>query len=391
MELIPIGEVKEKLAQDFDIAQIPYTLGKTAKVSKATLKRLEKVLPFFPESLKNFLIQYSNFRFSWSDGKINITNALGLVQNLENSYDYEVTKVNYIPLVFNQNTQLLAQLNHQELELFLLINIYVSGKYQRIVTTLDWTLEKYLKLAIEYKGIPFWEFLELDDIPSSLSFLAEQKEAYKLAFKHLFHNGSALKNNWQSIINQELSNNSNIRIKKIQFESKQLYIPTKIEMETQLGHSIHPSIAQYYQYIRNEISFNTHAENKTYASTKIIGFQELLYRDSGYVWNYLGISKRNKNKKNYYLFKVFIMQEAPIFIDLKSADSSCLYYYDYSEKELYPIQLPFDLFLYKYFQCKAVNDWERLFIGKSYLDETIINNIKIVNPDLDIDTFLEHG
>ena len=179
------------------------------------------------------------------------------------------------------------------------------------------------------------------------------------------------------------------KTKKHKRKEERLCLPTQLTIELQLNHTTNRGLAAYYSQIAEALDVSVSLKGTYYACFKILSFQELFWNKDTFLWSYMGISKRSKNKKAHYQYKAFIYKECPVFIDLKTNDLFPLYYYDFSEKELYRIQLTVETFLIKLFQCKGVDNWERLFIGKNYQDEALIERIQTVNPTLDIAPFLQ--
>ncbi len=383
-----INDEIENLKNLFDKENIEYELNPFIKVSSNTIKRFQKILPNIPATFIIFFNNFNRFNFKWSDGKISVINILHLVNLLEKNRGYtKINKQQYITLINCQNTNLICQIGTNNVNLFFSISISINGRHRNLVFPLNLPLDKYFQKAIIYRGVPFWEFLENQELwthlNTSVSFSAYIKEINNIYLKP-----KQKRKAWGSIINEELNHLNPIKIKEQLFEKRHLISPTQISIELHLGHSIHPEIANYYSEIKNSLAIRLTIKNRIYSNFKIASYRELFEEASSFFWNYIGISKRKKNKKEHYSYKVLIYKECPVFIDLKSKEKHNLYYYEHSENQLYKINLTFNQFLFKLFACRGVENWERLFIGKNYVDEDVISKIKEVNPNIDIDSFI---
>jgi len=99
-----------------------------------------------------------------------------------------------------------------------------------------------------------------------------------------------------------------------------------------------PDLIHFYKQVPQEVNIYWQ-KDQGFASFKLSSLFDLFFKKESTVWQYLAIKSRKKNKKPYYKYKVFCYEENPTFIDLTTTSHYPLYYYEYSEKEVYPHQL----------------------------------------------------
>lgn len=379
----------EALQTLFDGTNKTYQYKPYIKLSANTIRRFKKVFPNVPSTLIDFFKTYNGLFFGWSEGKVQVNNLLNVVKGLERDFYTIIHNEPYVALLETQNSKVVCKINADQVQLFFVCAFYVKTnklREQTLLYPLDLSLEAYLQKAVLYKGVSFWEFLEYPALWNTLNTSVEHA-TYLEEVQQLFSTSKKPLTDWVSLI-QRARQNPYLTINLQTFQTNALPSALQISTELYLAHHIHPAITNYYTQVKRGLELEVCTNNRFYTVLKIASYSELIESSNASVWKYLGISKRSKNKKAYYSYRVFIYKECPVFIDLTSTAPFNLYYYETSEQEVYQIQLSFNQFLSKLFACGGIENWERLFIGKNYVDQEVVDAIKLVNPELDIATFL---
>jgi len=181
-EVLPIFK---DLFDKFNKATIPFSYTSPTPISKYALRKVNKILPDLPNSLFTFFKEFNNCHFEWHSGKIKVFNLLSLVQSIKGAretlrtdgqpLDKEVAAgyypfdgisfvTHYLPIVF--------KIEEDGYQLFL------GWKKKYIPLGVD--AYTYLEKAIQFAGLPFWQFF-LDDailheigLPLSTTVLLEE-------------------------------------------------------------------------------------------------------------------------------------------------------------------------------------------------------------------------
>ncbi|MDE1206207.1 hypothetical protein [Tenacibaculum larymnensis] len=361
-----------------------------------------------PDELVQFYLAYNGLFITWfSDLDILCTGRM-FIPDLESLKKYFINtsktdlksfsifiKKGYIPLDVDAINGYVTFIKVEENAYTLIrVDIYHSE------IELGISIIKYLEIGIMSGGLYHWQnyisentynHFKKYSYDGFVEIIADKLEVKSLDYFHTkFINRDFTFSKIKSI-KLNLPENSQIKKRKENFGCSNVEV-RKAEMSIQ---NKLPSSFVNWAYNINGLEINWNFDS-SFANFKVIGIEKIfggvnhgeLKKWKNSYATYLGLD--DSHEKKYGSFYPFIFEESGHTVFKIENDEVLLYFI----KDLEPIKinLTFNQFINKLYECGGISGWQNLFINQYSKEnpeiKSLLKNIKICFPDIDIKKFI---
>ncbi len=374
--------------------------------SKTKINSLKKEFKL-PDDLVTFYSDFNGLFIGWNckrrircKGRIDVPDLNVLKEYLtlekENNIFSEYIDLGWIPfdvdIVFGYGTFIIPKGNSYEL-------IRVDSNKNKI--KLNITIEHYLKLGIKVMGLYNWQYYTSEETYNSIKkysndgFFYMVKEKLGINIEEDFYNPKLVS------FSESLTIENYIKTLKKEFDvinhrkNSGCTCAEIRKIEISLGYKLPKD---FISFLYSKYSLELHWKYKKVESNyrmlnlgKIFGginYSENKVWKNSYA---IHLDLHESHEKKYGTFYPFIFEESGHTVFRIEENEIQLYFIE--DLEPVKINLNFNLFINKLFQCGGISGWQRLFINQYSKDnpeiKEIIKNIEKCFPDLNIEEFIK--